>query len=223
MQRVQSGNTQREDFMSYILRNNGDKGHGLSEDEIAENASVLITAGSETTTTLLSGTTFQLLKNREKYDVLVREIRSTFASEDAITTSSVNKLEYLLAVFNESSRMSYVTGASVPQWAAYHTAQNFYQPQQFLPERWLASARTPGSCFANDKTEVLQPFSVGPRNCIGKNLAYVEMRLIMARLLYSFDLELMPQSLLWADDQNVFLLWDKGDIMVKLKPCPIVV
>jgi cytochrome P450 len=34
-----------------------------------------------------------------------------------------------------------------------------------------------------------QPFSYGPRNCIGRNLAYVEMKLIIARLVWTFDLE----------------------------------
>ncbi|KAJ1324739.1 aspirochlorine biosynthesis cytochrome P450 monooxygenase [Microdochium nivale] len=242
LQRVQSGNTDREDFMSHILRNNGGKGQGLSEDEIAENAAIFITAGSETTATQLSGTTFQLLNNREKYDILVREIRNTFASEDEINISSVNKLEYLIAVFTESFRMyppvptglprvvpeggetidgCFIAGAtnvSIPQWAAYQSDLNFYEPQRFLPERWLSSARMPTSCFVNDRTEVLQPFSTGPRNCVGKNLAYAEMRLIMARLLYSFDLELLPRSSSWAADQKVFVLWDKGDLMVKLKP-----
>lgn len=37
-------------------------------------------------------------------------------------------------------------------------------PNEFIPERWLDS----DSRFQNDKREVLQPFSLGPRNCIGK-------------------------------------------------------
>ncbi|KAJ1334018.1 aspirochlorine biosynthesis cytochrome P450 monooxygenase [Microdochium nivale] len=240
MQRVQSGNTEREDFMSYILRNNDEK--GLSNEEIAANASVLITAGSETTATLLSGATFNLMMNRDKYDILVREIRSSFSDESEITTASVNSLNYLIAVLNESFRMyppvpvglprfapdggdtidGYFipakTGVSVPQWSAYQSARNFYEPQQFLPERWLPSARAPGSRFVDDRTDVLQPFSTGPRNCIGKNLAYAEMRVILSRLLFAFDLEMAAQSSAWADNQKVFILWDKGDIMVKLTP-----
>lgn len=103
LRRLESQNIDREDFMSYILRHNDEK--GMSTDEIIENSGTLITAGSETTATQLSGTTFHLLTNRDKYDKLVEEIRSTFASEDEITISSVNRLQYMLAVFDESFRL----------------------------------------------------------------------------------------------------------------------
>ncbi|KXJ85092.1 cytochrome P450 [Microdochium bolleyi] len=245
LQRLHSGNVEREDFMSYILRNNNSddekvKARGLTEDEIASNAMILIIAGSETTATMLSGTTFNLLKNPDKYDILVREIRGAFASEDEITLASVNHLEYLLAVFNESFRIypPVPTGlarivpeggetiegyymppksiVAVSQFSAYHDARNFFEPESFHPERWLAS-NTTDPRFVNDKRDVMQPFSIGPRNCIGKNLAYTEMRLILTRLLYSFDLELQPESRDWMN-QRVFTLWEKGELMVKLKP-----
>ncbi|KAL2179505.1 P450 monooxygenase [Thermothelomyces heterothallicus CBS 202.75] len=49
------------------------------------------------------------------------------------------------------------------------------------------------------------------------NLAYAEMRLILARLLWNFDLELMPESRRW-NEQKIYSLWDKGAINVKLTP-----
>lgn len=103
MRRIEEGGTEREDFMSYILKHNDEK--GLTVPEIIENSSILIIAGSETTATQLSGTTFQLLTNRDVYDKLVAEIRSTFSSVDEITLNSVNNLKYLLAVFDEGFRM----------------------------------------------------------------------------------------------------------------------
>ena len=101
--RLESGGTDREDFMSYILRHNDEK--GMTPDEIGENANVLIIAGSETTATLLSGTTFWLLKNPRILYTLIQEIRSTFVSEDDINMISVNNLKYLLAVLNEGLRI----------------------------------------------------------------------------------------------------------------------
>ncbi len=62
-------------------------------------------AGGEKTATLLSGTTFYLLSNPETYDKLVKEVRSTFETEDDITLQRVNHLEYMLAVLNEGLRM----------------------------------------------------------------------------------------------------------------------
>lgn len=65
----------------------------------------------------------------------------------------------------------------------------------------------------------MQPFLVGPRNCIGRNLAYLEMRLILARLLWNFDVEAVdgkggPQ---WRS-QKIFTLWEKTAMEVKLTP-----
>ncbi|KAK3301698.1 cytochrome P450 [Chaetomium strumarium] len=232
--RLESGNVSREDFMSYILRHNDEK--GMSQGEIIENAQVLIFAGSETTATQLSGTTFLLLRNRDKYEKLVKEVRSSFASDDEITLLRVSRLEYMNAVFEEGFRMyppvplalsrrtppkgEFIEGywmpgdtaVGVPQWAAYQSERNFRNHDQFVPERWLGDPD-----YAQDVRDVLQPFSVGPRNCIGKNLAYAEMRLILARVLWNFDLELMNESWNW-NDQKIYLLWEKGPLMVKLTP-----
>lgn len=43
------------------------------------------------------------------------------------------------------------------------------------------------------------------------------MRLILAHLLWKFDLELVSESKNW-NDQKVFNLWEKGDLKVKLTP-----
>jgi len=52
--------TQRDDFMTYILRHNDED--GMSVPEIENNTNVLIVAGSETCGTVLSGTTNYLMK-----------------------------------------------------------------------------------------------------------------------------------------------------------------
>ena len=49
--------------------------------------------------------------------------------------------------------------------AAYHSPDNFVEPLAFLPERWLPNG---DFRFSKDNKEVFQPFSAGPRNCIGQ-------------------------------------------------------
>lgn len=49
-----------------------------------------------------------------------------------------------------------------------------------------------------------------------QNLALAEMRLIMAKLLWTFDLELDPKSQDWIQGCKVFTLWDKPELLVKL-------
>ena len=48
------------------------------------------------------------------------------------------------------------------------------------------------------------------------SLAYVEMRLLLTRLLWKFDLELMPESNNWYD-QKIFIIWEKSELKIKLK------
>lgn len=55
------------------------------------------------------------------------------------------------------------TTVGVAQYALTHARANFSEPFAFKPERFLE----PGK-FPDDQFEAMQPFSVGPRNCIGK-------------------------------------------------------
>jgi cytochrome P450 len=95
--------TERNDFMTYILRNNE---NGLSVPEIENNTNVLIVAGSETCSTMLAGTTNHLMKFPKAYQSLVHEIRSTFSSEADISFASLAPLPYLGAVIEEGLRMN---------------------------------------------------------------------------------------------------------------------
>ena len=45
----------------------------------------------------------------------------------------------------------------------------------------------------------------------------MEMRLIMARFLWKFDLEVAPGQEHWLSDQKCFVLWEKPPLMVNLK------
>jgi cytochrome P450 len=47
-------------------------------------------------------------------------------------------------------------------------------------------------------------------------MAYHEMRLIITKVLYNFDLELCPESEGWMENQRVFTLWQKTPLMVKV-------
>jgi cytochrome P450 len=48
------------------------------------------------------------------------------------------------------------------------------------------------------------------------SMAYHEMRLIITKVLWNFDLELCEESRGWLD-QTVFTLWQKGPLAVKVR------
>ncbi|KAE8153594.1 cytochrome P450 [Aspergillus avenaceus] len=229
----------RDDLMDSMLRHRGEK-DGLTDEELAANANILIIAGSETTATLLSGVTYWLLRTPETMTKVVNEVRSVMGADADITFSSVTaKLPYMMACLEEALRMyppvptglrrmtlepTYISGYEIPagtqvsvhQSAAYWSSINFHDPEHFHPERWLPEAKSdPASPFFSDKRGVLQPFSTGPRNCIGRNLAFAEMRVILARVLWNFDLKLCEQSRNWSD-QKTYALWEKPPLMCKL-------
>lgn len=72
---------------------------------MVSNASLLIAAGSETTATALSAATYYLGIYPETLKKLAAEIRSAFRSEEDITLTSVQHLNYLQGVIDEAMRL----------------------------------------------------------------------------------------------------------------------
>ncbi|KAI1333564.1 cytochrome P450 ClCP1 [Xylariaceae sp. FL0016] len=239
-QRMELG-AERPDFIEGLIKKKEDlwsgQGHEAQFEMLKVNASLIIIAGSETTATLLSGATFLLTTHPNILRKAADEVRDTFRNEEEITLSSVNSLTYVLAVLNESLRHyppvatglprvtprggGTIAGHFVPegtvvavwQWAINHDPTLWTEPEAFAPERWMGDER-----FKGDQLDAMQPFSVGPRNCIGRNLAYAEMRLILARILYNFDMTLAPSSRDWLSTQKAYVLWDKPELNVHLTP-----
>jgi cytochrome P450 len=86
------------------------------------------------------------------------------------------------------------TVVGVPHYTIHHNEEYYPDPFSFNPERWQAGAKSlhSGAPITEDAVAVAQsafcPFSVGPRGCIGKSLAYVEMSTTLARTLYLYDM-----------------------------------
>jgi cytochrome P450 len=185
--RLEKGSDARPDFFGSIMKNQEVEGKGIIRDEMGSNAILFLAAGSETTATTLTGVTYLLLSNRKKYAALVKEIRGRFKSASEITFEEVNKLDYMIACLQEGLRCyppvptgfphvvpsggGHVSGHFIPegtsvyvsQYATNHSTRNFSDPETYAPERWLGDKK-----YEDDKRETANPFSFGPRNCIGK-------------------------------------------------------
>ncbi|KAI5925712.1 cytochrome P450 [Camillea tinctor] len=232
---------ERPDIMSHVIKGN-EEGGGMTIGEINATFMVLTTAGSETTATALSGTMNYLIHNRDKFQALEDEILNRFQDESEINLDALRTLPYINAVLNEGLRLcppiAWVlprrvpaggdtvcgywlpggTRVSIQAYTMNRDANYFHQPSRFLPERWLSEATTnPKSPFFTDKRHALQPFSVGPRSCMGQHLAWAEMRLIMAKLVWNFNFEAVEGKMLRWEDLRNFLLVEKKPIDVRIR------
>lgn len=191
----------------------------------------------------MSGLLYHLLTNPDKLALIRAEVRTSFASSADITMGRLANLRYLNACIQEGLRiyppisvgvprtipqggnavmgrwLPAGTDVSVHQMAAYHSPANFRHPARFAPERWLGGDGA--AEYEDDKRDVHQPFSYGPRNCIGVSFAWHEMRLAVAKLVFSFDFELCEESRDWTR-QKVYVLWEKNPLYVRVRPLQVV-
>jgi cytochrome P450 len=81
--------TDQKDMMTHVIGHISETGDGISIAELASTSFILMLAGSETTATTLAGSMFYLLKNRDILDILAKEIRTTFSSDEDLTIIKV--------------------------------------------------------------------------------------------------------------------------------------
>lgn len=180
----------------------------------------------------MSGLFARLFYNPDKYQKLCDEICTSFKSEEEVTYETLSKLPYLNACLEEGLRIHPPiptgllrtvpkggdtidghwipggTSVAVGGWAASHCPDNFRDCDKFVPERWLDKA------YDTDHKKAAQPFSLGPRGCIGRHLSYMEMRLILGRLLWNFDVESVDGAWQWDPEgemknMRAFMTWEK--------------
>ena len=101
------------DFMSYIVDNQTEK---LSNMDLVFMTSAFIVAGSGTSASALTGTTFFLLRKPEAYERLVAEVRSTFNKDEEITIAATSELPYLRACVEEGLRMFPPAPSTLPRF-----------------------------------------------------------------------------------------------------------
>ncbi|KAK8931500.1 hypothetical protein VCV18_000023 [Metarhizium anisopliae] len=50
------------------------------------------------------------------------------------------------------------------------------------------------------------------------SLAYLEMRIVLAKMMYAFDWEWVNTDLVWEEESTVYWMWQKPDLMVRYRP-----
>ncbi|KAF8470731.1 cytochrome P450 [Kalaharituber pfeilii] len=80
-------------------------------------------------------------------------------------------------------------------YSIHHHPEYYPEPYKYTPERWLLPHEDPrgegqGTEESTEKARAaFTPFSIGSRGCIGKSLAMMEMRLVLGRMMWGWDVE----------------------------------
>ena len=165
-------------------------------------------AGIDTTGSTSSFALYHLAANKDKQELVYKEICEVIGNRnESVTESKLNKMKYLKAFLHESQRMlpvvigtgripynDYViSGYRIPKgtFVLYYSqvasmcSDNFKNPEVFLPERWLRSC--PDAKSAHPFSSL--PFGHGPRSCIGKRFALVEIYCLIIKVLQKYRIE----------------------------------
>jgi cytochrome P450 len=181
---------------------------GTTDDLIRDQLLTMLIAGHDTSTASLSWTLFLLGRHPSAMARVRAEVDSVLVSaEEPPTQEQARRLEYLDIVFKEALRMYppihvgnrrapqdvTISGYQVPagtrvMYSIYlsHRDKDLWpDPESFRPERFergQEEKRLPLTYV---------PFGGGPRNCIGAAFAQVEAKIVLSRILQTFDLELL--------------------------------
>ncbi|KAJ9616826.1 hypothetical protein H2200_000545 [Cladophialophora chaetospira] len=197
-----------------------DKGNRRMADE----AQTVIGGGLETTAWALSVGSFHIINNPKIYEKLHRELLQAIPDASTIPDLlDVEKLPYLRACITEAVRLSYGISARNPrvfnqplqykEWSipprtaigmtivdVHHDENIFPDSHTYIPERWLGNPKAPDG-FPLEHYFV--GFGKGQRGCLGINLAWAELFLLMATLFRRFKFELFE-----TDETDVKLKHD---------------
>lgn len=165
---------------------------------------------------VLTGDRFYLLcKNPDVYRKLQQAVRAAVPGGEAEWTyDKIKDIDYLNWVITETLRLrpstpvglqrmtppegltideQYIPGdtiVSVPCYTLHRDERWWERAREFVPERW-ASQTPENSPFI--------AFSRGPYSCPGKQLSYMELRMVLSRAALRYDVTFAP-----GEDSEVF-------------------
>ncbi|KAL9610756.1 MAG: hypothetical protein Q9167_004575 [Letrouitia subvulpina] len=242
------------DILGHLINSKDDEtGAVYGENELLGEATLLMMAGSDTSTTAINTTLFYLSHHPRVMQRLDKELRACFPKLEDIHPNTAENCKYLRACLDEAMRLCpsvpsnipRVIGegglkvideelpaglwVSVPNFSIFRNAKYFERPHDYIPERWIADDSTGYSSEDVKRQQAaFQPFSLGPRHCIARNLALREMTFALARVFYLFDVEPKPDSGRWKgqlegiDTGNSHLVMEQWDVFTSLEKGPMV-
>ncbi|KDN64424.1 hypothetical protein CSUB01_10421 [Colletotrichum sublineola] len=197
-------------FSKLFAAKDPETGESLSRQQLWAESNLLIIAGSDTSSTAMAALFFYLARYPDAYEKVTKEVRSTFRSAKEVSQGpKLSSCTYLRACIIEAARLSppaagamwrevqdgglqvddlhipagYDVGTGI--YSINHNSEYYPRPFTFWPERWIPEVV--GEEAVSKAKSAYGTFSFGPRNCVGKGLAMIEISLAMAAVISELD------------------------------------
>ncbi|KAK3303718.1 cytochrome P450 monooxygenase-like protein [Chaetomium strumarium] len=227
----------RPDIFSPILRAY-EKGPQTARDRrnLHGDAQLVVIAGSDSVVAALVHLFFELAWSPPG---LVRRLQAEFDALPSLDHDNLQTVALLDAVINETLRLhppvpsgtqrvtppeglaigggssgAYIPGdtiVQVPSYTVFRDERNFERAAEFVPERWTTRPE-----MIKDRS-VYIPFNTGPYGCVGKRLAMLEMRRVVAEILSRYDMAIAPDQ-----TREMFLDGKQDTFTTVSAPLPVI-
>jgi cytochrome P450 len=195
-----------EDILSLLISARDEAEQPMSDVELRDELMTMLFAGHETTATALAWALYWIHYIPEVREKLLQELNSI--DVENCDPAEITKLPYLNAVCCETLRIypilfftfprllqapMQLMGYDIPKgmilspciYLVHHRPDIYPEPKRFKPERFLERQFSPYEYL---------PFGGGNRRCIGMAFAMFEMKLVLAKVLSRYSLELAKNS-----------------------------
>ncbi|MCJ1388045.1 hypothetical protein MMC18_000889 [Xylographa bjoerkii] len=205
LRKVEEGNggDERVDLLARLMEGKDENGNKLGRAELTAEALTQLIAGSDTTSNTSCALLFWCLKTPGVVEKLQAEIDEAMPEgilQQVISetlrihsTSSLGLPRLVPAgppVTIASHSFSAGTVLSVPAYTIHHsTAIWGPDADSFRPDRFAAEHLT------DKQKQAFIPFSYGPRSCVGRNVAEMELALIVGTVVRGYEFELREEKL----------------------------
>ncbi|KXN74684.1 cytochrome P450 [Conidiobolus coronatus NRRL 28638] len=212
--KLRENNPNPDILQSLIDSEDPETGEKLTDKQIAVECMTLLFAGMDTTANTLVWTLYELLKNPDIYKLVEKEILQEFPNfnEPIPVEKAKSNLKYFEAALLESMRLYPVAPGGLPRvvpeggvtiagyylpektiiyhpiYNQHNDPRNWKNPKTYDIQRWIGEHRE------KNKAQ-LMTFGTGPRSCIGRELAWNEMYLVLTNLIRNFRMELIDKEL----------------------------
>ena len=214
-----------------LLAKNPDTQEVLSDEELRDEIRTFFLAGHETTATSLTWAHYLLNNHPDIRTKVISEIHSVIGTDRDPTYEDLSKMVYLDNTLNEILRFyppiyiftrtplknDEIDGYEIPvgynlimsQFTTQHDPSIWENPEEFNPDR-----------FKDENIKKIHkyayfPFGGGPRLCIGKPFALLEMKIILSKIYQKYIFELENTDTIYPTPH--FTLRPSNDILLKIK------